>query len=91
MRPSIRHAPRGHRWTWAGLRFLALGDDRAYRVLGVSWWPEEASEAADVARCLEGGPVDVMICHEAPAGLDYRRPEDVNRAVVAVDSGRTRP
>lgn len=70
---SIRHLPRGLRWTWRGRTWLALGGavsvDRAQRVEGESWWPQEEISEADVARAVEGGPVDVVIAHDSPAGV----------------------
>lgn len=69
----IRHLPRGFRWQWAGVRFLALGGahsvDRPYRQAGVSWWKEEAISDADVARVAEGGLADVLVSHDCPAGV----------------------
>ena len=32
----------------------------------VSWWPQETITAADVDRCLDGGPLDVLLTHDAP-------------------------
>jgi hypothetical protein len=69
----ITHLPRGHRWTWQGRKFLALGGaysvDRPRRVKFVSWWPQETISFQDVERCLlKPDPVDVMVCHDAPAG-----------------------
>jgi predicted phosphodiesterase len=72
--PLIWHLPRGYRWTWAGVRFLALGGahsvDRRHRVPGVSWWPQETLTTTDAATAVAGGRADVMVCHDAPAGVD---------------------
>lgn len=47
-RDHLRYAPRGHRWTWAGTRFIALGGaysvDKAWRVR------EERAAAEKAAR-----------------------------------------
>jgi Icc-related predicted phosphoesterase len=36
VRPGLRYAPRGHRWTWEGVSFIAIGGaysvDKAYRL-----------------------------------------------------------
>ena len=68
----VWHLPRGLRWTWAGIRFLALGGatsvDRRHRVPGSSWWPQEAITTADAARAIAGGPADVLLTHDCPAG-----------------------
>jgi hypothetical protein len=67
------HLPRGFRWQWAGAQFLACGGahsvDRPYRTPGVSWWPDETISAVDVARCVDGGPADVLISHDCPTGV----------------------
>jgi hypothetical protein len=71
--PGSITCPRGTRWTWHGLTWLALGGatslDRVGRTEGVSWWPEEALTIADADRAVAGGPVDVMVTHDAPAGV----------------------
>jgi len=70
---TIRHLPRGHRWVWHGHIWLALGGatslDRDVRVPWVDWWPGEAITAAQAARVIADGPVDIMLCHDAPAGV----------------------
>lgn len=70
----ISHLPRGFRWEWDGLRFLAIGGavsmDQNMRTRGVSWWPEETVTLRDVEAAVEGGPVDVVIAHDAPFGHD---------------------
>lgn len=73
VRDRLLHAPRGHRWTWDGVSFLALGGaysiDRWLRTEGESWWPEEVISPGDVARAVAGGPVDVLVSHDSPDGL----------------------
>jgi hypothetical protein len=73
VRPHIRHLPRGLRWTWAGLSFLALGGatslDRPLRVPMVNWWPEEEITAAEADDAASGGHADVMLTHDCPAGV----------------------
>jgi hypothetical protein len=70
----IRYLPRAHRWIWEGQTWLALGG--AYSVgnsrytAGVDWWPEETIADADVAAAAAGGPVDTVIAHDAPLGVD---------------------
>ena len=69
----VWHLPRGFRWIWGGVRWLALGGahsvDRPWREPGVSWWPEETLTDADLARASAGGPADVMVSHDCPAGV----------------------
>lgn len=76
VRPHIMHLPRGHRWTWHGVSFLALGGahsvDRPMRTPYASWWPEERITDDDVMRASQGGPVDIMVCHDSPASATNR-------------------
>lgn len=76
----IVHLPRGFRWSWPGpdggqQTWLALGGaasiDRRFRKRGRSWWPQEILSEDDVASAVSGGPADVMVCHDAPAGVPY--------------------
>lgn len=68
----IVHAGRGARWTWQGVTFLACGGaysvDKPRRVEGESWWAGETITEADLVRCLDGPPVDVIVAHDAPWG-----------------------
>jgi len=70
----IRHLPRGARWTWAGRTWVACGGatsvNRLDLVPGETWWPQEAIGDADIARVRAGGPGDVLVCHDSPAGAD---------------------
>jgi hypothetical protein len=66
-------ATRGARWEWCGVRFGALGGavstDREYRVAGQSWWDDEAITDDEVER-LGSGPLDVLLAHDAPQGVN---------------------
>lgn len=87
----LLYAPRGHRWSLAGVRFGALGGaysiDRNTRKLGKGWWAEEVTTEADVRR-LGRGKLDVLITHEVPAGIDVvsqvgQLPEFIEREAYA--------
>jgi len=69
----IFHLPRGFRWTWSGIRFLAVGGaysiDRPWRQQDVSWWAGETITDDDVAAAVAGGPVDALVAHDCPAGV----------------------
>lgn len=80
--PLFRFAPRGHVWRVGDVVFASLGGagsiDKHHRKPGRSWWPQEAIVAEDVAALRDNlalaglgpeGRVDVMLTHEAPAGL----------------------
>lgn len=74
IRPSLWYAQRGLRWTWRNTRFLALGGaysiDENYRTWGVDWWPEETITYAEAQKAIDGGPADIMLCHDAPLGVE---------------------
>jgi hypothetical protein len=69
----IWHLPRGFRWAWGGISWLALGGahsvDRPWREPGTSWWREETITDVDMQRATTGGAVDVMVSHDCPAGV----------------------
>lgn len=69
----IHHLPRGYRWEWDGKIWMAMGGaysiDRKHRVLGQSVWNEETITLQQVFDAAQPGPADVMICHDAPAGV----------------------
>ena len=70
----ISWLPRGHRWEWHGRTWLALGGavsvDRAIRVKeNLGWWPEEEITDEQEAAVVAGGPADVMVTHDCPAGV----------------------
>lgn len=60
------------RLTIGGRKVLSLGGaasvDRHWRREGISWWPDEAITDAHVSAAIAGGPADVMLTHESPAG-----------------------
>jgi hypothetical protein len=76
----VYHLPRGFRWQWSGVSFLALGGaysiDRAWRTPGVSWWPEEEITEGDIGNATAGGPVDVLVAHDCPTGVPIPGLED---------------
>lgn len=70
---NVFHLPRGFRWEWGGVRFMALGGaysvDRPWRKSGESWWVEEMVTPEQVMAAAAGGPVDVLVSHDCPAGV----------------------
>lgn len=71
---KIWHLPRGFRWEWWGEWWMSLGGahsvDRRARVEGESWWPGEWLTPEQVEFATRPGPVDVIVAHDAPYGLD---------------------
>lgn len=72
--PRITHLPRGFRWDWWGMTWMALGGaysvDRPWRREGVSWWPGETLSGEQIAYACRPGNVDVIVAHDAPFGVD---------------------
>lgn len=100
LKPHVLHAPRGLRWRWAHTRFGALGGafsiDHAWRTPGTSWWAEETITDEEVER-LGREPLDVLVTHDAPAGVpifgaelpaadEHRAYDNRRRVAVAVDN-----
>lgn len=67
------HLPRGFRWEWHGVRFLALGGaysvDRAWGLENHDWFPEETITITDAYNAVKGGKADVMLTHDCPSGV----------------------
>jgi hypothetical protein len=90
--PGVMHLPRGYRWSWHGLSWLACGGavslDRAVRTEGVDWWPQEEITTAQEVAISTGGHADVMVCHDCPSGVAHTfahpppewAPEDLARS-----------
>lgn len=85
VRDNVLYAPRGHRWTWHGTTFIALGGaysvDKADRLKvemkrfldpGTLWFPEEQMTDEDMAAILKAdpSPVDVMLAHDKTITAD---------------------
>lgn len=73
----IKFLPRGYRWQWHGRTWLACGGaaspdrywrtENEYRTGIKTWWPQENITDADIKRCADGGPADILVCHDRPA------------------------
>jgi predicted phosphodiesterase len=82
----LLYAPRGHRWSVGGVRFGALGGaysiDRYRGTEGRDWFLDEVTVPVDV-EALGTGPLDVLITHDVPAGIDVQTmfdlPESIER------------
>lgn len=76
--PRLFYSPRGHRWTWDGVRFMSMGGaysidkdpDPAFnwkgRTEGINWWPEEMITAEQTAKAIDGDPIDILLSHDLP-------------------------
>ena len=94
LREHVLVAPGGLRWTWSGVEFGALGGaysvDHAYRTKGRDWWPGLEEVRPEHLERLGNEPLDVLVTHEVPAGVDLFRtfslvPETAARAQVSQD------
>ncbi len=88
VRTNVFYARRGLRWTWDGLRFIALGGaysvDKEMRLDQEErfsskfppeslWFPEEEMSDWDMSEILEDRePVDVILAHDKPRGSNPR-------------------
>jgi len=83
VRENIRWLRRGERFELDGVTFCALGGagstDVSYRTPGVNWWAAEAISKVDVGIAAEGGPVDVLLCHDVPTGSPLNRAERLDQ------------
>lgn len=88
VRDRITYLPRGYRWNWRGVSFLALGGaksiDIRYLTEGKNWWPQETITPEDVARSIEGGPVDILVSHDSPASAPNSIVDDVDSQLNAM-------
>lgn len=74
IRAYLYYLPRGHRWTWDGVSFLALGGaysvDKEYRTPNRSWWHTEMITEVEAEKASAGGNVDVLVSHDCPWGVE---------------------
>ena len=92
-RSNIRVLPRGGRTNISGLKVGGLGGaysvDQEYRTEGKDWWRDEEPTRADADKLLSGGPVDLLITHDAPAGVAVQSKFDLPPEMIE-RAGRTR-
>lgn len=105
LREHVLVAPGGLRWTWAGVDFGGLGGafsvDFQHRVAGKDWWPGLEEVRREHLERLGSEPLDVLVTHDVPAGVDLFRafpvgPEtaacaQVSRDLLAEAVQRTAP
>jgi len=87
LREHLLITPGGLRWTWSGVEFGALGGaysvDHAYRTEGRDWWPGLEEVRPEHLDRLGSEPLDVLVTHDVPAGVDLFRAFDVGPATAA--------
>lgn len=95
VRSNIHHLPRGFRWNWEGVDFLAMGGaysvDRKWRTLGHSWFEEELISEDDIRNAFlphlaSGVRTDVLVSHDSPAGAPNPVTDDPARQAEGIRS-----
>lgn len=80
----LLYAPRGHRWLLGGRWFGALGGaysiDRYRGSKGFDWFEEEVTTPEDVV-ALGTDPLDVLVTHDVPAGINVVSILDIPEAI----------
>jgi hypothetical protein len=73
VRSNINVLPKGGRTQIEGLTVGALGGafsvDLEHRREGRDWWANEEPTEVEARALIDGGPVDILITHDAPAGV----------------------
>ncbi|WP_426999183.1 metallophosphoesterase family protein [Pseudarthrobacter sp. N5] len=92
-RSNIRVLPRGGRTQIGGLIVAGLGGafsvDYEHRTEGKDWWRNEEPTPEDALNLIAGGPVDILITHDAPAGVPLKSEFEIPRELI-VRAERTR-
>ncbi len=86
-RSNIRILPRGGRAVLEGLTVGGLGGafsvDYKHRTEGKDWWRNEEPTLEEAAALMAGGPLDILITHDAPAGVplkgDFQLSDELTR------------
>lgn len=72
-RSNIFILPRGGRTVIDGLTIGGLGGaysiDQQWRTEGRDYWADEEPTPEEAEKLIAGGPVDVLLTHDAPAGV----------------------
>lgn len=93
VRSNIRILPRGGRTMLEGLAVGGLGGafsvDYKQRTEGKDWWPNEEPTQEEATALVAGGPLDILITHDAPAGVPLKGDFHLSEA-LAKDAERTR-
>lgn len=75
-RSNIRVLPRGGRTFVEGITVGGLGGafsvDQRHRTEGRDWWANEEPTGEEAEQLVAGGPVDLLITHDAPSGVPLK-------------------
>jgi hypothetical protein len=76
VRSNIKILPRGGRTRVESLVVGGLGGafsvDYRHRTEGKDWWPNEEPTKEEADRLIAGGPIDILITHDAPLGVPLK-------------------
>lgn len=80
---------RGECWEWGGVKLLAAGGGISGAAQKKAY-PQEGLAPAEIETCVDAGPFDVLLCHEAPWGCRVPRadgddPVLFNRMIAQVE------
>lgn len=93
LRSNIRVLPRGGRTMVEGLVVGGLGGafsvDYRHRTEGKDWWSNEEPTQEEAEKLAAGGPLDILITHDAPSGVPLKGDFEL-RPELAVRANRTR-
>ncbi len=69
IRDNIFHLPRGYRFTWHKLSFLAMGGAPSINRNKIQqyWWEQEYITDDEKKQAIDGGHADVMLMHDSPS------------------------
>lgn len=86
IRSNIRLLPRGGRAVLEGAVVGALGGaysvDQEHRTEGRDWWAAEEPTQQEADALINGGPVDLLITHDVPAGVPLKSEFELSRELV---------
>jgi hypothetical protein len=79
VRKNIFHLPRGYRFTWHKISFLAMGGAPSINrnKLQQNWWEQEYITDEEKKLAIEGGHADVMLMHDSPSDAPNKIVDDL--------------
>ena len=87
IRERLFWLPRGSTGLLSGANVLFLGGsysiDKAIRVPGFSWWPEEQTRQQDIDQCLTLSDIDIVLAHDCPTAAEIGLGRKLRLSAVA--------
>lgn len=99
-RPHVHYIPRGYRWEWDGVSYVAIGGafsiDMDHRLEEEArgapqlWFPDEMVTEGQMELASRGGRVDVVIAHDVPTEVDINAAfAAAGRRMIAIQEPHT--